>query len=102
MYFDTCADTPCARSQTARRDTTSSDSAPSGPLLGILGSYPLSRLGSSMATALPSSRDPTTLSRRTFSLSSVLIVAIISFLLGSLLRSLLTRESSRSSCAGGS
>ncbi|GAA5880465.1 hypothetical protein JCM3774_005201 [Rhodotorula dairenensis] len=80
----------------ARRDTvTSTTSTPGGPLLSLLSGYPLSRLTTSM---LASTVDVTETSssgvvvavRRTYTLSFVLVVAIISFLIGSLLRSLLT------------
>lgn len=85
-------------SQASRRDTvTSTTSTPGGPLLSLLSGYPLSRLTTSM---LASTVDVTETSssgvvvgvRRTYTLSFVLVVAIISFLIGSLLRSLLTRE----------
>lgn len=83
--------------QGSRRDTLSSETGSGTPLLGgILGAYPLGRFSSmSMPASLPSiGGDATaTLTDRTFSLSFVLVVAIISFLLGSLLRSLLTRKS---------
>ncbi|GAA5990862.1 hypothetical protein JCM10908_000052 [Rhodotorula pacifica] len=80
---------------TSRRETiTSTTSTPGGPLLSLLSGYPLSRLTTSM---LASTVDVTETSpsgvvavRRTYTLSFVLVVAIISFLIGSLLRSLLT------------
>ncbi|GAA5924753.1 hypothetical protein JCM3775_005461 [Rhodotorula graminis] len=77
----------------SRRDTTSSDSAPAtGALSGLLGTY--QRLGSTiMATTVDVTETSPTGAvavRRTFTLSFVLLVAIISFLIGSLLRSLLT------------
>ncbi|GAA5885767.1 hypothetical protein JCM6882_007558 [Rhodosporidiobolus microsporus] len=85
----------------SRRDTASSADAPSaaGPLLNILNAYPLSRLGSSVidATAPFVTGDSSTseggsgvTTRRSYTLSFVLLVGICSFLLGSLLRSLLT------------
>ncbi|BGP39600.1 hypothetical protein JCM10449v2_003551 [Rhodotorula kratochvilovae] len=78
---------------TGRRDTASSDAAPAtGPLSGLLGTY--SRLGSTIMTTTVDVTEPTPAGtvavRRTYTLSFVLLVAIISFLLGSLLRSLLT------------
>lgn len=72
-----------------RRVSSTSDGA-NGPLSGLLGAYPLSRLSSTMITTSPVTDDPSTSARRTFTLSFVILVAIISFLLGSLLRSLLT------------
>ncbi|GAA5912386.1 START domain-containing protein [Sporobolomyces salmoneus] len=87
-----------------RRGTTSSDSTPlSGPLSAILGSYPLARLGSSIVNATTPShhhtRDPADSTsegrivigaQRGYSLGFVVSVALIAFLLGSFLRSLLT------------
>ncbi|GAA5837944.1 hypothetical protein JCM9279_004073 [Rhodotorula babjevae] len=80
-------------SATHRRDTASSDSTPgTGALSGLLGTY--QRIGSTiMATTVDvTETSPTGVVavRRTFTLSFVLVVAIISFLIGSLLRSLLT------------
>lgn len=43
-----------------------------------------------MTTTSPVTDDPATSKRRTYTLSFVILVALISFLLGSLLRSLLT------------
>lgn len=43
-----------------------------------------------MTTTSPVTNDPATSNRRTYTLSFVVLVAVISFLLGSLLRSLLT------------
>ncbi|GAA5880160.1 hypothetical protein JCM16303_001234 [Sporobolomyces ruberrimus] len=80
-----------------RRSTTSSDSTPlSGPLSAILGSYPLARLGSSIVNAATPSHDShiregaVALNKRHYSLGFVIAVALIAFLLGSFLRSLLT------------
>ncbi|GAA5822101.1 hypothetical protein JCM10212_005649 [Sporobolomyces blumeae] len=79
-----------------RRGTATSDSTPiSGPLSAILGSYPLARFGSSIVNATTPAPDSSTpdgaiSTRRGYSLEFVLAVAIIAFLLGSLLRSLLT------------
>lgn len=72
-----------------RREASLSDAA-NGPLAGLLGAYPLSRLSSTMTTTSPITDDPSTSNRRTYTLSFVVLVAVISFLLGSLLRSLLT------------
>ncbi|GAA6020826.1 hypothetical protein JCM10207_001669 [Rhodosporidiobolus poonsookiae] len=81
----------------ARRDTASSADGAStgGPLLNILNSYPLSRLGTSVINATAPVTEATleggaVAVRRTYTLSFVLLVAVIAFLLGSLLRSLLT------------
>ncbi|KAK4049055.1 hypothetical protein OIV83_004417 [Microbotryomycetes sp. JL201] len=76
--------------QVARRDTTASESGQGNSFAGILGAYPLSRLGTSMAEALPTIGDTSTFTKQSYTLSFVLLVAIISFLLGSFLRSLLT------------
>ncbi|GAA5849765.1 hypothetical protein JCM8547_000556 [Rhodosporidiobolus lusitaniae] len=89
--------------QLSRRDTASSADSPlahgaAGPLLNILNSYPLSRLGTSVinATAPVVVTESTTMEggavavRRTYTLSFVLLAGVIAFLLGSLLRSLLT------------
>ncbi|GAA5942051.1 uncharacterized protein JCM15063_004284 [Sporobolomyces koalae] len=81
-----------------RRGTTSSESTPlTGPLSAILGSYPLARLGSSIvnATTPSSAQAPLVpggllVQKRGYSLGSVIAVALIAFLLGSFLRSLLT------------
>jgi hypothetical protein len=103
LQFSFCNDADDERlRQASRRDTiTSTTSTPGGPLLSLLSGYPLSRLTTSM---LASTVDVTETSpsgvvavRRTYTLSFVLVVAIISFLIGSLLRSLLTRESGISS-----
>ncbi|GAA5830815.1 hypothetical protein JCM11251_001084 [Rhodosporidiobolus azoricus] len=84
---------------TSRGDIASSaETSSAGPLLNILNSYPLSRLGSTVmnATAPVISGDSASVqggnlaSRRSYTLSFVLLVGICSFLLGSLLRSLLT------------
>jgi hypothetical protein len=64
--------------------------SPIGPLSAILGSYPLSRLSGSMLTTSTATKDDNIPPRQMYSLSFVVIVAIISFLLGSLIRSLLT------------
>ncbi|SCV67425.1 BQ2448_5036 [Microbotryum intermedium] len=87
-----CADKSGASPVISRRATATGEMATggSGPLLGILGAYPLSRLGSSMVTTAAATRDSVVSSEKHYSLSCVLVVAIISFLLGSLLRSLLT------------
>ncbi|GAA5894812.1 hypothetical protein JCM5296_007589 [Sporobolomyces johnsonii] len=81
----------------SRRSTATSDAAPvTGPLSAILGSYPLARLGSSIVNATVPTTDSSAfasrvaVARRTYSLGFVIAVAIIAFLLGSLLRSLLT------------
>ncbi|GAA5972951.1 hypothetical protein JCM21900_006489 [Sporobolomyces salmonicolor] len=81
----------------SRRSTATSDAAPvAGPLSAILGAYPLARLGSSIVNATVPTADSSTfasgivVARRTYSLGFVIAVAIIAFLLGSLLRSLLT------------
>ncbi|GEM07581.1 lipid-binding START domain protein [Rhodotorula toruloides] len=78
----------------ARRDTATSDTiAPAGPLLSLLGNYQLSRLGATMMPTVDvteTSPAGVVAVRRTYTLSFVLLVALISFLLGSLLRSLLT------------
>lgn len=83
--------------QAARRDTVASTTTTTtgGPLLSLLSGYPLGRLTTNM---LASTVDVTETSatgvvavRRTYTLSFVLVVAIIAFLIGSLLRSLLTR-----------
>ncbi|KAM0750413.1 hypothetical protein T439DRAFT_302437 [Meredithblackwellia eburnea MCA 4105] len=74
-----------------KREHASSDASATGPLLGILGAYPLSRLSSSMTTTTVtknSTSEPTV--QRTYTLTFVLLACLISFLLGSLLRSLLT------------
>ncbi|POY74273.1 hypothetical protein BMF94_2711 [Rhodotorula taiwanensis] len=80
----------------ARRDTVASTTTTTtgGPLLSLLSGYPLGRLTTNM---LASTVDVTETSatgvvavRRTYTLSFVLVVAIIAFLIGSLLRSLLT------------
>ncbi|SCZ93898.1 BZ3500_MvSof-1268-A1-R1_Chr6-3g08965 [Microbotryum saponariae] len=86
------ADKSSASPVISRRATATGEMATggSGPLLGILGAYPLSRLGSSMVTTAAATRDSVVSSEKNYSLSFVLVVAIISFLLGSLLRSLLT------------
>ncbi|GAA6047003.1 hypothetical protein JCM3770_004146 [Rhodotorula araucariae] len=78
---------------TGRGDTAFPDAAPAtGPLSGLLGTY--SRLGSTIMTTTVDVTETTPAGtvavRRTYTLSFVLLVAIISFLLGSLLRSLLT------------
>ncbi|KAI5475230.1 Lipid-binding START domain protein [Pseudohyphozyma bogoriensis] len=73
-----------------REHSASDASTTGGPLLGILGAYPLSRLSSSMTTTTVTTSDPTTPPQRTYTLTFVLLVALISFLVGSLLRSLLT------------
>lgn len=82
--------------QASRRDTATSDTiAPAGPLLSLLGNYQLSRLGATMMPTVDvteTSPAGVVAVRRTYTLSFVLLVALISFLLGSLLRSLLTRE----------
>lgn len=72
-------------------EPTSSLPAVGGPLLAILGSYPLSRLSSSiMSSSAVGPAGPTSLvSRRTYSLGFILVVGLIAFLFGSLLRSLL-------------
>ncbi|KAJ8294920.1 hypothetical protein OF846_001989 [Rhodotorula toruloides] len=78
----------------SRRDTGTSDTiAPAGPLLSLLGNYQLSRLGATMMPTVDvteTSPAGVVAVRRTYTLSFVLLVALISFLLGSLLRSLLT------------
>ncbi|KAK4333997.1 LOW QUALITY PROTEIN: Lipid-binding START domain protein [Rhodotorula toruloides] len=78
----------------SRRDTATSDTiAPAGPLLSLLGNYQLSRLGATMMPTVDvteTSPAGVVAVRRTYTLSFVLLVALISFLLGSLLRSLLT------------
>lgn len=66
------------------------EASTSTPLLGILGSYPLPNLASSFTTTSPVTDDPTTSARRTYTITFVVLVAVISFLLGSFLRSLLT------------
>ncbi|GAA6027757.1 hypothetical protein JCM8097_008019 [Rhodosporidiobolus ruineniae] len=82
----------------SRRDTASSSDGQGGPLLNILNAYPLSRLGTSVinatapmvSTETSTTEDGAVAVRRTYTLHFVLLVAVISFLLGSLLRSLLT------------
>ncbi|KAM0787368.1 hypothetical protein ACM66B_003454 [Microbotryomycetes sp. NB124-2] len=74
----------------SRRDTIASDSGQGTSFANILGAYPLSRLGTSMAEALPTIGDSSTFTKQSYTLSFVLLVAVISFLLGSFLRSLLT------------
>ncbi|KAK4055962.1 hypothetical protein OIO90_002955 [Microbotryomycetes sp. JL221] len=74
----------------SRRDTLTSESGQSNSFVGMLGAYPLSRLGSSMVEAMPNMADSSTFTKQSYSLSYLILVAVISFLLGSLLRSLLT------------
>jgi len=99
-----------------RRDTAASDGTGAGPLLGILGAYPLARLGelriggggggggtrgrseSGVSTVGASVQQVARMQAQAgYSLGFVVIVALIAFLLGSLLRSLLTPAGT---CAG--
>lgn len=71
-----------------------SSTVATGPLQAILGSYPLLRLSSTLMNNTNSTTTPadstTAAPRRTYSLSTVILVAVIAFLLGSFLRSLLS------------
>ncbi|KAL8277432.1 hypothetical protein RQP46_010154 [Phenoliferia psychrophenolica] len=75
----------------SRREHANSDASANGVLTGILGAYPLSRLSSTMTTTTTTtSATSPPRTQRTYTLTFVLLASLISFLLGSLLRSLLT------------
>ncbi|KAK4699219.1 hypothetical protein P7C70_g7044, partial [Phenoliferia sp. Uapishka_3] len=75
----------------SRREHAKSDASANGALMGILGAYPLSRLSSTMTTTTTTtSATSPPRTKRTYTLTFVILASLISFLLGSLLRSLLT------------